>query len=415
MSQLDLTLAVAAGVVLLLGVASRLLKRSPFQESLVAVLVGLAVGPFALGLIDVAAWGEEPRVLEQAARFTLAIGLMGVALRLDKAGLRRLGRPIGWLLTAGMLGMWLASSALAAWLLGLSVWTALLVGAVITPTDPVVASSIVTGDFAKSHLPERVRDTVSAESGANDGLAYLFVTLPIVVLSADVADPLRRFVVERLLVGVGLAVIVGVGVGWLAASLLARAKRHGLIESHSLLTYTVALSLLTLGLAALARADALISVFLAGLVFNLRSDITQQHQEENIQEAVNKLFTLPMFVILGAALPLDAWAAIGWPLLAFVVAVLALRRPLVLAALAPVLKRPLVPRDVAFLGWFGPIGVAAIYYAAYCWHHLDDPTAWHAASAAIFASIIAHGATTSGLTRAYARREERSPGAGGRG
>lgn len=407
MHQLDLTLAVAAAVVLLVGIASKRLKRSPLQDSIFALAVGAGVGPYGLGLVDLAKWGSVPHALEQAARFTLAIGLMGVALRLDKAGLKRLVRPTAWLLTAGMVGMWLVSAALAWQVLGLAVWTALLVGAVITPTDPVVASSIVTGDFATSHLPERVRDTLSAESGANDGLAYLFVTLPIAVLSSGVDDPARSFVVDRLLIGVGLAIVVGVVLGRIASAALAAAKRRGLIETHSLLSYTVALSLLTLGVAALAQADALISVFLAGLVFNLTSDTAQQHEEENIQEAVNKLFTLPMFVILGIALPVAEWAALGWPLLVFVILVLALRRPPVIAALRPGLREPLKGHDVAFLAWFGPVGVAAIYYAAYAWRHLDDPTAWHVASAVIAGSVLAHGASTSTLTRLYARREAR--------
>lgn len=407
MYQLDLTLAVAAAVVLLVGIASKVLKRSPLQESIVALVVGVAVGPYVLGLVDIAAWGSVPHVLEQAARFTLAIGLMGVALRLDTAGLGRLARPVAWLLTAGMVGMWLVSATLAWQILGLAAWTALLVGAVITPTDPVVASSIVTGGFAEANLPERVRDTLSAESGANDGLAYLFVTLPIVVLSSGVEEATRTFLVERLLIGVGLAVVVGVVLGFAASRALTAAKRRGLIETHSLLSYTVALSLLTLGAAALVKADALISVFLAGLVFNITSDIEQQRQEENIQEAVNKLFTLPMFVVFGIALPFADWAALGWPLLAFVILVLALRRPPVIAALLPGLREPLKGHDVAFLSWFGPVGVAAIYYAAFAWRHLEDATAWHVASAVIAGSILAHGATTSTLTRLYARREGR--------
>ena len=403
LSQLDLALAIAGVVVILIGIASKKLKSSPFQESILALLAGVLVGPYALGLLDIARWGaEEPHILEQAARFTLAIGLMGVALRLDKDGLRRLARPVGVLLTLGMIGMWLASSALAVWLLGLSVWTALLLGACITPTDPVVASSIVTGDFARKHLPERVRDTISAESGANDGLAYAFVLAPMVVLQND-ETPWRTYLVDHILVGLGVAILVGVAVGYVASQLLRVARRRNWIETHSLLSYTVALSLATLGLAALLRADALISVFLAGLVFNLRSDVEEQHREENIQEAVNKLFTLPMFVILGIALPIEAWLESGWPLLTFAILVLFLRRPPAVAVMTPALRDPLTTRDVAFVGWFGPVGVAAIYYSAYAWRHLEDPGAWHATSAVVVASILLHGGTTSTLSRLYAR------------
>ena len=155
------------------------------------------------------------------------------------------------LLTFVMLGMWLVSSLLAGWLLGLSLWAALLLGAVVTPTDPVVASSIVTGKFAKEHLPLRLRDTLSAESGANDGLAYAFVMLPILMLSHAPDQAWSRWLIESVLIGIGGAALLGSVVGLAAAKLLALSERKKLVASSSLLGYTVAFSLLTLGLAKL--------------------------------------------------------------------------------------------------------------------------------------------------------------------
>ncbi len=412
MEQLDIALAVTGVVVVLLGLSSNPIKKSPFQEPLIAVLVGGAAGPHGLGWLDVAAWGEESAVLEQAARLTLAVGLMGVALRLEKRSVRALLRPVALLLTLAMLGMWLVSAGLAAWLLGLPFWTALLVGAVVTPTDPVVASSIVTGRFAEAHLPLRVRDTISFESGANDGLAYLFVVLPVLMIEHAPDVAWQRWLVEVLALGVFGAAAIGGLVGYVAAKLCASARRAGIIENHSLLSYTIALSLLTLGAASLLGADALISVFLAGLAFNLCSDTAEQHEEENIQEAVAKLFTLPMFVIFGAVLPIVEWARLGWPLLALAVLVLLLRRPPVIAAVFLGLRGPLDARDAAYVGWFGPIGIAAIYYAAFAWGHVRDPLVWHAASALVFASILVHGLTAAPLTRLYARRSSAAPRAG---
>jgi NhaP-type Na+/H+ or K+/H+ antiporter len=124
-----------------------------------------------VGWLDLAKRGDENTILEQAARLTLAVSLMGIALRLETHGIKVLWRPAALLVTLGMVGMWLASSALAGWLLSVSFWTALLLGAVVTPTDPIVANSIVSGPFARKHLPLRVRDTISLESGANGGLA----------------------------------------------------------------------------------------------------------------------------------------------------------------------------------------------------------------------------------------------------
>lgn len=398
-------LVIAAGVVIVVGLTSNALKRSVLQGPMVAMLVGVAAGPHGLGWLDVSSWGDENSILEQTARITLAIGLMGVALRLKKESVVPLLRPVGALLTVGMIGMWLVSSALAGWILGLSFWTALLVGAVITPTDPVVASSIVTGKFASEHLPRRLRDAISFDSGANDGLAYLFVMLPILMIGqASADDGWSTWVVESLLVGVLGGAVVGCVVGYAAAKMLQLAERSKFIERTSLLGYTLAFSLLTLGAAALLRADALISVFLAGLVFNLSIGEREEHEEETIQEAVSKLFTLPMFVVFGIAAPIAAWFALGWLLLPFAVLTLVLRRPAAVALIFPALRPLLTARDAAYVAWFGPVGIAAIYYASFAREHVPEPVVWHAASAVVFASILVHGLTAAPLTRLYAHR-----------
>ena len=212
-----------------------------------------------------------------------------------------------------------------------------------------------------------------------------------------------------MLIGVLVASVVGCAVGYGAAKLLMFARERGLVENASLLGYTVAFSLLTLGATALLKADALISVFLAGLVFNLTVDRSDEHEEEHIQEAVAKLFTMPMFVIFGIALPFAEWERLGWPLLALAALVLLLRRPPIVALLVPGLRRTLNVRDAAYLGWFGPIGIAAIYYAAFARGHIGDPLIWHAASALIFASILIHGATAAPFTRLYSRKPAPTP------
>jgi sodium/hydrogen antiporter len=273
----------------------------------------------------------------------------------------------------------------------------------------VVASSIVTGKFAKKHLPLRLRNTLSAESGANDGLAYAFVMLPILMLGHAPVQAWSRWLIESVLIGIGGAALMGAIVGYAAARLLALAEHKKLVASTSLLGYTVAFSLLTLGLAKLLHTDGVLAVFAAGLAFNLASDKHDEQEEENIQEAVAKLFTLPMFVIFGIALPLHEWAALGWPLVALALLVLLLRRLPAVMLLAPAWRHSLNTRDSVYLGWFGPLGIAAIYYSALAHSHLHDAFYWHAASALIFASIMIHGVTAAPLSRLYAQQPGPAP------
>ncbi|HEX2554268.1 MAG TPA: cation:proton antiporter [Microvirga sp.] len=409
MEQLNVALAVTGAVVVAIGLLSNLLKKSLLQEPMAAVFVGIAVGPYGLGWLDVKSWGDETTILEQATRLTLAVSLMGIALRLETHAVKVLWRPVALLVTVGMVGMWLASSALAGGLLGLPLWTALLLGAVVTPTDPIVTNSIVSGPFAKKHLPLRVRDTISFESGANDGLAYLLVMLPVLMIGHPADEAWSRWLVESLLVGVGGAFVIGLVAGYVAAVLLDLAVRSGIIEETSLLSFAVALALFTLGVAERLHTDALFAVFVAGVVFNLRIRGREKDQKGPVLEAVAKLFMLPMFVVFGLVLPFGEWENLGWPLLLLALLLPLLRRPPVFAALLPGLRRSLNGRDVAYVGWFGPVGIAAIYYAVFAQGHTGDPLFWHAASALIFTSILVHGLTAAPLTKLYARHRKPAP------
>jgi NhaP-type Na+/H+ or K+/H+ antiporter len=397
---MDLALTVVGATVLVVGLFSYALKKTPLQEPLIGVAVGIAAGPHGFGWLDVSSWADPHELIEQTARVTLAIGLMAVALRISADDLRRYVRPVTWLLTFGMLGMWAVTSVMAGWLLGIPVWSALLLGAVLTPTDPVVASSIVTGDFARKRLPRRIRSFLSLESGANDGLAYLFVLLPILMIGqAD--EPWQSWIAGALLRGVVVGAVLGAAIGFGAGKVLHWAHRDGFIESYSFLTFTTTLSLFTLGAASLLHADALIAVFIAGLTFNLSTDTGERHEEERIQESMSKLFTLPMFVLFGLAAPLDDWARLGAPLAALAAATLLLRRLPVVALLYPALRRAYTRRDAAFIGWFGPLGIAAVYYSTHAVNETGQTLLWTVASAVIAASILVHGMTAAPLTRAY--------------
>lgn len=408
MHQVNIAIAICGATVVALGLLSGAIKRSPVSVPLLALLAGIATGPLGLGWLDWPGWSEPHRILKEVARLTLAISVTGIALRTPREDIRALLRPVGLLLTLGMLGMWAVSAGLAWALLGVSPLMALLLGAVLTPTDPVVASSIVTGEAAETKLPSALRSTLSLESGANDGLGYLIVLLPLAALAGPPSDGLWTYWLrDVVLVGVLLATLIGAGAGWLTARALRAADAAGVIEKHSFLSLTVAMSLAVLALAKLAGSDGILASFAAGLAFNLTASRSEDFAEENVQEAIGKLFNLPVFVLLGAMLPVTGWVRI-WPAIAvFALALLALRRPLVLALLGPVLGGRLGRRDAVFLGWFAPVGVAAIYYALHAIERTGSDLVWHVTSFVIVASIVAHGITAT-LGMALYRRAGRA-------
>jgi sodium/hydrogen antiporter len=403
LNNLNATLALLGILVILIGLLSERLAASPVPPTLLALLVGMCVSPGALDLIDLEALGDRTRLLELAARLALGIGLVGVALRIPAAYPREAWRSIVPLVGLGMPIMWAISTVLVYLILGLPFWMAAVIGAIITPTDPVAATPIVTGTLAEKNVPERLRHLISFDSGANDGVAYLFVFLPMLMLTKPVGEALTHWLLQSLLWEVGAATLLGLGLGYAAGKLLQMSERAGAIQSDWRLVYTVALGLLALGAGKLVHSDEVLVVFAAAAAFSQVVSADDRKNEEDGQEAVNRFFAIPFFVVLGTAVPWAGWFALGWQGALLVLAVLVLRRPVTL-----LLVRPFVPglkgaADVWFVGWFGPIAVAAVYYAALMEQHLGDPVIWDAVSLVACASVLAHGISAAPLTRWYGR------------
>ena len=408
LNALYVSLAAIGGLLLLLGMLGGILKeRTPVSEPLIALVAGILIGPAALGLLDLANLGDQTLILEEAALVTLGVALVGVALRL----------PIGyssgnWRLLFVLLGivmplMWIAGGLLAYLILGVPFWVAVLIGAIVTPTDPVVASSIVAGGVAERNLPARLRHAISSESGFNDGLALPFVVLPVLVLTEPRGEVLGHWLTHTILLEIGAGAALAALIGYLAGKTLRWAERKETMEHSSLLTISLALSLTVLGVTELLHLNGVLAAFVAGIVFNFAGSSDAKESQEEIQEAISRFFDLPIFVLLGMALPWQGWLELGWrgPLL--VVAVLALRRLPAVLALRPLLG-PLRGRakDVLFLGWFGPIGAAALYYAAFSFRETGVEEAWVVGSLIICASVLVHGVSATPLTKFYGRLPE---------
>lgn len=404
---IDVVLVAAGALGLVVAALSERLRRLPISEPVLALAAGVLLGPELLGVLDVPPLTEDSTWLHTATRLLLAISVMAVALRYPAGAARRQLRPVLLLLAVVMPVMAVVTAGLAAWLLGVGLGTAALIGAALSPTDPVLASSVVTGSPAEQDLPARDRQVLSLESGANDGLA-----LPLVLIALAVAgaDSIGAALAESLWQVAG-AVLLGVPAGWLGARALQAGKEHGSVDTGPRLLFTVVLAFAVLGVAGLVHVDGILAVFIAGLAFNHEATGPDRTDDVPIDEAVNRFLVLPLFVGLGVVLPWSAWADLGWRGPALVVGVLLLRRlPVVWLLRRPLgLGRP----DAAFLGWFGPIGVSAVFYLAMEAERLAvDPVVLAAGSLVVAASTLVHG-TTSAPGRVLYRRATASRSGGG--
>jgi NhaP-type Na+/H+ or K+/H+ antiporter len=396
-TELHLTYGVVGAIAVALALVSRRMRSLPVSEPLVALTAGVLLGPFVLGAVEV---GEPVRdlVLLEGSRLIVAVSVMGAALRFPAAGLRHVLRPVLILLLVVMPLAAVISGA-AALTLGLPLAVAALVGASLSPTDPVLAGSIVSGKPAERDLPERLRHTLSVESGINDGLA-----LPLVGVALAVVLPATSPGSEagRLAWEVFAGIAIGAVGGALAALGVQVATKDDDLEPGPNLVLTVLLAVAVLGLGRAAATDGILGVFVAGTVYNAMVTGDEREPQQHIDEAVNRYLSLPLFFFLGVVLPWREWAAFGAPALVFVALVLVLRRlPVVLALARPA---ALPASEAAFLGWFGPMGASSIFYIA---HSVDkgvtDPAFFAAGTLAVAASVLVFGLTSSPGRQLYAR------------
>lgn len=381
------------------GASTRIIRSLPLSPALLGLVAGVLIGPVGLEAAEVPPVDHE-RVMETASQLLLAVALMGIALRYPRREARSRLAPVSLLLLIVMPAMAVTVSLLAGAVMGLSVGLAAAVGAALTPTDPVLASSVVTGEPAERDIPARLRQLLSLESGANDGLG-----LPLTLVA--VALVTGRSVAGEL--GLGLLEVVwgtvtGAAIGAAAGKLMHVARQRRDMESTAVTLFALVLAFAVLGTVALLGGNEVLAIFVAGLAYNTVVTGSERESEAEIDEGLNQFLVLPVFVLLGVVVPWEGWLELGWPGLAFVVLTLLLRRlPWIL-----LLQRPLGLglSDALWLGWFGPIGVAAVFYLGFLHSHgVTDPVVWDLGTLTVAASTVAHGVTSSPGRRLYARAQ----------
>lgn len=401
------SLLIVSIAVLGLGLVSGLVNyRLWISEPLICLAVGIAGGPLGLGWINLDL--SEPRghrVVVEAARITLAVAVVGATIRLPGGYFRKYWREVLVVLGLGMCAMWIVVGGLGMWILNVSFPAALLAAAALAPTDPVLAAPIVTGELAERCVHARLRDTITAESSANDGLALVLVLVSVALLSgATEVRPVSAGAVASLLawevIGGGL---LGAAIGAVTGRLLRWSVRQKKAEHTSLITVALALSLGTLSAARVLEMDGILAAFAAGAVLNqmLSPPDEAEERQRNFDEAVRRFFDLPFFVVLGAVLPWDRWIDLGYRGIGFALAVMALRRLPVWLLLWRAHALPSVRNlhEAVFAGWFGPVGIAAVFYALEWQGHSAGVALWPIVSLAVFASIVLHGVSGTPLTR----------------
>jgi NhaP-type Na+/H+ or K+/H+ antiporter len=421
---------VITGVLLIgMALAGTVLKRLPLTASMFYLAAGALLGPWGAGLLHVDAVGDASG-LERVTEIAVIISLFTAGLKLRLPASDRRWRAAILLATVTMV---LTIGGLAAFAMataGLPLGAAVLLGAVLAPTDPVLASDVRVEDEQDA---EPVRLSLTGEAGLNDGTAFPFVMLGLGLMGSH---DLGAYGWRWLTIDLAWAVVAGLGVGTLCGAgigklvlYLRRAHREAVGLDEFLALGLIALSY---GIALLVNAYGFLAVFAAGLsvrrIERQHSDVsppadvaeagrsTDEQATDpdtapaymaravlNFNEQLERLGELAVVLVVGAML---ADIEVLGPGLLLAAGLFVIIRPM--ATLLTLFRTPLSRPQRAFVAWFGVRGIGSVYYLAYALAHgVAAPTARALADitlVVVAASIVLHGVSVTPLMRRYSAR-----------
>jgi sodium/hydrogen antiporter len=377
-------LAVVAGL-------SGVMRGTVLSASVLSVALGIV-----LAAADVVSVDPTDQSIVELVELALILTLFSDGMFVERELLRRHWSPVARSLIIAMpITLVLIALAAKALFPDLSWAEAFLLGAVLSPTDPVVTSAVVTSRL----VPSSVRHTLNLESGLNDGLALPFV-LFFLVLAAPGGNPgaeAAKLAGEAVFGG-----LVGVGLGVLGGRLHHRLPGGGLTPRYEGI-YAIGFALFAFGLAEVTIGNGLIAAFVCGIAMGASErDVPQGFVE--FAENTSAILQVITFFVFGALIVATGFDHSIPPLVVFVLFALLLARPV---AVMLSFAHTGIPRpQKLFMAWFGPKGVASMLFALFVLKSDvgERSLIFDVAAIAIIASIVAHGLTDTVGARWMARR-----------
>jgi NhaP-type Na+/H+ or K+/H+ antiporter len=428
------------GLALLLAIVlPQVTRRIALSPPMVLVGMGMLIGLLPLADGTSLEPQDNRELITHVTEFTVLVALMGVGLAIDRIlELRswqswRTWSPAWRLLLVTMPLTIVGVAVLGWWVAGLAPAVALLLGAVLAPTDPVLASDVQVGEPLTEDIDDPdgedgpgedddIRFSLTAEAGLNDGLAFPFVHLALLLLAggfavADAGTWVGWYVLGKIAVGVA----VGLAAGWLLGrqAFHARSDKLRLAEQGEPLLALAAL-LASYGAAELVGGYGFLAVFVCATRLRASERRHSYHRDMHaVVERLERLMTLLVLLVLGMAMTRGLLEHLDWRGVVIAVALVLVVRPvtgyLALAAFARDERREggLDRGEKAAVAFFGVRGVGSLYYLGYATSHEhvpDEPWLWSTVAFTVIVSVLLHGVTaTPAMARLDARRGRPAP------
>ncbi|WP_280670744.1 MULTISPECIES: cation:proton antiporter [unclassified Kitasatospora] len=393
----------AGGVVAGYGALSRRLSTTVISGPLVFMLFGLAIGPLGL---DLTSQSRDPEVTRTLLESALVLLLFADASAIRARDLRREEfLPLRLLLVglpATMALGWLVARPL---LSGLSVWEMALAGIILAPTDAALGQQAVSNE----RVPALIRGGLSVESGLNDGLALPFFVLALAAAGEGHGHP---SVAETFLRALLLSGAIGLAVGWTGASLLRWSATREWSSSEWRQFLALAVPAIAYALCAAAEGSGFIGAWASGLALGIRLRQVPANRDDRapspdpaqttrFTERLGLLLASLSFLVFGAVILGPTLQHLTWRMVVYAVLSLTVIRmlPVALALIGTGLR----PASVAYLGWFGPRGLASLVFGLIAFEeHLPGMALLSDVIAVtVGLSILLHGASAAFLGDRY--------------
>ena len=389
-------LVIVAAVFLVYAVFSRRLDGTPLTATMVFVGAGLLFSSQGFDWLHVTIDQQGVQLLAEA---TLSVVLFTDASRIDLHALRHeYGLPAR-LLGVGLPLTIVAGSIVGALLFPSMSWAEVAVLAVVlAPTDAALGQAVVTDEG----LPSRIRQALNIESGLNDGLCVPLLAIALAVAQAEAGDTTGKHATTLVVEAIGWGLVGGIVAGGVAAYAVRIARRHDWIDGHWLQVVPLAAAAGAYGFADAHGGSGFIAAFVGGAIYGRIAG--REAEAAAFSEELGGVLSGVTFIAFGAAVLGAQWSDIGLVDLFYAALSLTLVRmvPVAIAMFGSHARPP----TVAFIGWFGPRGLASIVFGVIVVEasglpHISDLVV--AITVTVALSVLLHGASAAPLTRRYSR------------
>jgi NhaP-type Na+/H+ or K+/H+ antiporter len=393
-------------------------NRLHLSEPPLALLIGILFGPYCINALDPIGWHFQDEVTYEFSRIILGLQVFVVGLELPKGYLPKHFSSVLMLLGPVMAFGWAVCACFIKALIPGTTWpSALLMAACLTPTDPVLAASVLSGSQFSTRLPTRIKHLLSCESGCNDGSSFPFLYIGIAILTNKSAGPtIRDWFLITILYQCVLGIVIGLAIGFIANRGLKYADEKKLIGETSFIVFYLLLAILSVGIASTLGIDDFLVAFSAGASFSHDGWFASRTRDSSLNNILDLMLNSTFFVYLGTVLPWESYVdkAVGltpWRLFALLALVLLFRRIPVLLAMKRFIPDIRTYSEAIFCGHFGPMGVGAVFLAMESRSELesamkDNPeqakqamdVIWPVVSFIVLGSTVVHGLSVAAMS-----------------